>query len=29
MYNKNQICEKIRKTYPDIGECGINQLKHC
>jgi len=24
MYNKDQICEKIRKTYPDIGECGIN-----
>jgi len=24
MYNKDQICEKIRKTYPDIGECGID-----
>lgn len=24
MYNKDQICEKIRKIYPDIGECGIN-----
>lgn len=24
MYNKNQICEKIRSVYPDIGECGID-----
>lgn len=24
MYNKDQLCEKIRKIYPDIGECGIN-----
>ena len=24
MYTKEQICEKIRKIYPDIGECGIN-----
>ncbi len=23
MYTKNQICEKIRSIYPDIGECGI------
>lgn len=24
MYQKNQICEKIRSVYPDIGECGID-----
>lgn len=24
MYNKNQLCEKIRSVYPDIGECGID-----
>lgn len=24
MYNKNQICEKIRSIYPDIGKCGID-----
>jgi len=24
MYNKDQICEKIRSVYPDIGECGID-----
>ncbi len=24
MYTKNQICEKIRSIYPDIGECGID-----
>ena len=24
MYNKNQLCEKIRSVYPDIGKCGIN-----
>ncbi|MGD9730633.1 MAG: hypothetical protein AB7U45_00515 [Desulfamplus sp.] len=24
MYNKDQICEKIRSMYPDIGECGID-----
>lgn len=23
MYTDNQICEKIRSIYPDIGECGI------
>lgn len=24
MYTKNQICEKIRSVYPDIGACGID-----
>ncbi|MDM8535196.1 hypothetical protein QUF70_00410 [Desulfobacterales bacterium HSG17] len=24
MYNKNQLCEKIRSVYPDIGECGVD-----
>lgn len=24
MYTKNQLCEKIRSVYPDIGECGID-----
>ncbi len=24
MINKNELCEKIRKLYPDIGECGID-----
>lgn len=24
MYNKNQLCEKIRSIYPDIGECGMD-----
>ena len=24
MYNKEELCEKIRKLYPDIGECGID-----
>lgn len=23
MYHKNQICEKIKSVYPDIGTCGI------
>ena len=24
MVDKNELCEKIRSIYPDIGECGIN-----
>jgi hypothetical protein len=24
MIDKNQICQKIREIYPDIGECGID-----
>jgi hypothetical protein len=24
MYDKNELCEKIRGLYPDIGECGID-----
>lgn len=24
MYNKKQLCEKIRGIYPDIGACGID-----
>ncbi|ACN14104.1 hypothetical protein HRM2_09920 [Desulforapulum autotrophicum HRM2] len=24
MYDKNQLCEKIRMIYPDIGQCGID-----
>ncbi|MBU1344882.1 MAG: hypothetical protein KKE44_17495 [Proteobacteria bacterium] len=24
MYNKTQLCEKIRSIYPDIGDCGID-----
>ena len=24
MLDKNELCEKIRKLYPDIGECGID-----
>jgi len=24
MYDKNELCEKIRTLYPDIGECGID-----
>jgi len=24
MYNKKELCEKIRELYPDIGECGID-----
>ena len=24
MYTKDQLCEKIRSVYPDIGECGID-----
>lgn len=24
MYTENQICEKIRSVYPDIGACGID-----
>lgn len=24
MYDKKQLCEKIRGIYPDIGECGID-----
>jgi hypothetical protein len=23
MVDKNELCEKIRSIYPDIGECGI------
>lgn len=24
MLDKNELCEKIRTIYPDIGECGID-----
>jgi hypothetical protein len=24
MYDKNELCEKIRGIYPDIGQCGID-----
>ena len=24
MYTKKELCEKITKLYPDIGECGID-----
>ena len=24
MYDKKELCEKIRAIYPDIGECGID-----
>ena len=24
MYDKNELCKKIRKIFPDIGECGID-----
>jgi len=24
MFDKNEICEKIRAIYPDIGVCGID-----
>ena len=24
MYDKKALCDKIRKLYPDIGECGID-----
>ena len=24
MIDKDKLCEKIRKLYPDIGECGID-----
>ncbi|MEN8756887.1 MAG: hypothetical protein ABF303_00340 [Desulfobacterales bacterium] len=24
MYDKAELCEKIRTIYPDIGECGID-----
>ncbi|MEF3167756.1 MAG: hypothetical protein K6360_00240 [Deltaproteobacteria bacterium] len=24
MYDKQELCEKIRKIYPQIGECGLN-----
>ncbi len=24
MYDKEELCEKIRGIYPDIGECGID-----
>ena len=24
MIDKNELCEKIRKLYPNIGECGID-----
>ncbi len=24
MHDKNELCEKIRYLYPDIGECGID-----
>lgn len=24
MLDKNELCERIRSLYPDIGECGID-----
>lgn len=24
MYDKEELCRKIREIYPDIGECGID-----
>jgi len=24
MYDKEELCEKIRSIYPDIGQCGID-----
>ncbi len=24
MYQKDQICDKIRSVYPDVGRCGID-----
>jgi hypothetical protein len=24
MYKNNELCEKIRSVFPDIGECGID-----
>ena len=24
MIDKNELCEKIRSIYPDVGECGID-----
>jgi len=24
MYQKDQICDKIRSIYPDVGKCGID-----
>jgi hypothetical protein len=24
MIDKNELCEKIRQLYPDVGECGID-----
>jgi len=24
MYDKAELCEKIRTIYPDVGECGID-----
>ena len=24
MYDKKELCEKIKGIYPDIGECGID-----
>ena len=24
MIDKNELCEKIRAIYPDIGECGLD-----
>lgn len=24
MYTEAQICEKIRKVFPDIGKCGVD-----
>lgn len=24
MYQKNQICDKIKSIYPDVGKCGVD-----
>jgi len=26
MHNKNELCEKIRSLYPDIGACGMDVM---
>jgi hypothetical protein len=26
MHNKNELCNKIKLLYPDIGECGIDVM---
>jgi len=28
MYDKQELCNKIKEIYPDIGECGIDVTVH-